>query len=148
MCASEAADLAGKTQIRDFEHSGTRELVAADYVYQIKRLAHPALSSPIFGLMSEHIVGLKALGEALEKAAKAQPVQALDLNAFPLAGAEAIDAHTYRIRVKGKYPQFLYWLAMPFFAPIPREAEVFYSQPGMADRNFTLDWQPVGTGPY
>ena len=146
--ALQAADLAGKTQIRDFEHSGTRELVAADYVYQIKRLAHPALSSPIFGLMSEHIVGLKALGEALEKAARAQPVQALDLDAFPLAGAEAIDAHTYRIRVKGKYPQFLYWLAMPFFAPIPREAEVFYSQPGMADRNFTLDWQPVGTGPF
>lgn len=143
-----AEDVAGKRQIADFEYTGTRELVAADYVYQIKRLAHPALSSPIFGLMSEHIIGLKALGAALDQAARAHPGQALDLDAFPLAGAEVIDAHTYRVRVKGKYPQFLYWLAMPFFAPIPWEAEVFYSQPGMAERNFTLDWQPVGTGPF
>ena len=146
--AMRAEAVAGKSQVADFEHTGTRELVAADYVYQIKRLAHPALSSPIFGLMSEHIVGLKDLGAALEKAARAQPGSALDLNAFPLAGAEVVDTHTYRIRVKGKYPQFLYWLAMPFFAPIPWEAEVFYSQPGMADRNLTLDWQPVGTGPF
>lgn len=146
--ALSAADVAGKTRIGDFEHSGTRELVAADYVYQIKRLAHPSLSSPIFGLMGEHIVGLKALGEALQQAAKAQPDTVLNLDAFPLAGAEVVDRHTYRIRIKGKYPQFIYWLAMPFFAPVPWEAEVFYAQPGMADRNLTLDWQPVGTGPF
>ena len=146
--ALDAAFVAGKRQIADFEHVGTRELVAADYVYQIKRLAHPALSSPIFGLMSEHIIGLKDLGEALQQAGKARPGAPLDLNAFALAGAEVVDRYTYRIHVKGKYPQFIYWLAMPFFAPIPWEAEVFYAQPGMADRNFTLDWQPVGTGPF
>ena len=146
--ALRAEDLAGKRQIADFAHVGTRELVAADYVYQIKRLAHPALSSPIFGLMSKHIVGLKELGAALEKAAQAQPGRRLDLNDFPLAGVELVDTHTYRIRIRGKYPQFLYWLAMPFFAPVPWEAEVFYAQPGMAERNFTLDWQPVGTGPF
>ena len=143
-----AADIAKHTRIQDFEHSGTRELVAADYVYQIKRLANPRLSSPIFGLMSEHIVGLKALGETLEKAAKADPDAGLKLDDFPLEGAEVVDRHTYRIRIKGKYPQFIYWLAMPFFAPVPWEAEIFYAQPGMADKNLTLDWQPVGTGPY
>jgi oligopeptide transport system substrate-binding protein len=37
---------------------------------------------------------------------------------------------------------------MPFFAPVPREADRFYSQPGMAEKNLTLDWYPVGTGPY
>lgn len=142
------ADLAGKRHIGDFEHTGTRELVAADYVYQIKRLAHPRLSSPIYGLMSEHIVGLKALGEALQQAGKDKPDAPLNLADFPLAGAEVIDRHTYRIRIRGKYPQFIYWLAMPFFAPVPWEAEVFYAQPGMADRNLTLDWQPVGTGPF
>jgi ABC-type transport system substrate-binding protein len=146
--ALSASDVAGKTRISDFEHSGTRELVAADYVYQIKRLAHPKLSSPIFGLMSEHIVGLKALGEAMQQAAKEKPDAVLNLDDFPLAGAEVVDRHTYRIRIKGKYPQFIYWLAMPFFAPVPWEAEVFYAQPGMADRNLTLDWQPVGTGPF
>jgi ABC-type transport system substrate-binding protein len=143
-----ADDVAGERRIGDFDHTGTRELVAADYVHQIKRLANPKLGSPIFGLMSEHIVGLKALGEALEKAARENPAAPLDLNAFPLAGAEVVDRHSYRIRIKGKYPQFIYWLAMPFFAPVPWEAEAFYAQPGMARNNLTLDWQPVGTGPY
>ncbi|MFZ3043035.1 MAG: ABC transporter substrate-binding protein [Thiobacillus sp.] len=146
--ALDAAAAAGIRRIGDFEHSGTRELVAADYVYQIKRLANPRLSSPIFGLMSEHIVGLKALGAALEKAAQDHPDVALNLDDFPLTGAEVVDRHTYRIRIQGKYPQFIYWLAMPFFAPIPWEAEAFYAQPGMADKNLTLDWQPVGTGPF
>lgn len=146
--ALDPAALGGKSRISDFAHQGTRELVAADYVYQIKRLAHPGLSSPIYGLMSEHIVGLKALGAALEKAAQARPGRRLDLNRFPLAGAQVVDRYTYRIRVRGRYPQFIYWLAMPFFAPVPWEAETFYAQPGMADRNLTLDWQPVGTGPY
>jgi oligopeptide transport system substrate-binding protein len=143
-----AAGIAGKTRISDFSQTGTRELVAADYVYQIKRLANPKLSSPIYGLMSEHIVGLKSLGEALEKAVKAHPDAVLNLDDFPLVGAEVVDRQTYRIRIKGKYPQFIYWLAMPFFAPIPWEAEAFYAQPGMEDNNLTLDWQPVGTGPY
>ena len=37
---------------------------------------------------------------------------------------------------------------MPFFAPVPQEVDEFYSQPGMKQRNITLDWYPVGTGPY
>jgi oligopeptide transport system substrate-binding protein len=146
--ALDAAALADKSRISDFPQTGSRELTAADYVYQIKRLANPRLSSPIFGLMSERIVGLKALGDTLEKSVKAHPDAALNLDDFPLAGAEVVDPHTYRIRIKGKYPQFIYWLAMPFFAPIPWESEAFYGQPGMADKNLTLDWQPVGTGPY
>ena len=44
---------------------GTRELTADDYIYEIKRLAHPHLHSPIFGLMSEYIVGLKEYAELL-----------------------------------------------------------------------------------
>ena len=146
--ALQASDVGDKEQIRDFEYKGTRELVAADYVYQIKRLANPKINSPIFGLMSEYIMGLKELGETLSQASKAKPQQMPDLNAYPLSGAEVVDRYTYRISVKGKYPQFIYWLAMPFFAPVPWEAEVFYAQPGMAKRNFNLDWQPVGTGAY
>jgi oligopeptide transport system substrate-binding protein len=61
---------------------------------------------------------------------------------------ELVDDYTYRIRIKGKYPQFMYWLAMPFFAPVPWEVDRFFSQSGLAERNLTLDWYPVGTGPY
>ena len=133
----------------DFEQTGSRELEAADYAYQIKRLAHPGLHSPIFGLMSDYIVGLKEFGDTLKDAAKTLPPGAwLDLRQHALPGVEVIDRHTYRIRLKGKYPQFLYWLAMPFFAPVPWEADLFHAQPGMAERNLTLDWYPIGTGPY
>lgn len=135
--------------LRDFAQTGSRAVTAADYVYQIKRLAHPRLHSPIFGLMSEYIVGLKEYGEALQAQAKQTPESAwLDLNRHDISGVSVVDDHTYRIRVKGKYPQFLYWLAMPFFAPVPVEADRFYAQPGMAQRNLTLDWYPLGSGPY
>ncbi|HAF54465.1 MAG TPA: peptide ABC transporter substrate-binding protein, partial [Thauera sp.] len=54
-----ATDLRGVRGLGDFAETGTRELVAADYVYQIKRLAHPRLHSPIFELMAEYLPGLK-----------------------------------------------------------------------------------------
>lgn len=147
--ALDRAALQGIERIADFPASGTRELLADDYIYEIKRLASPRLHSPIFGLMAEHIVGLRELGAELQAAAQTLPGDAwLDLDAHALAGVEKVDAHAFRIRLRGKYPQFLYWLAMPFFAPVPREVDRFYSQPGMAGKNLTLDWYPVGTGPY
>jgi ABC-type transport system substrate-binding protein len=142
-------DLRSVHGIRDFGFTGTRELVAADYVHQLKRLAHPRLHSPIMQLMSEYIVGLRELAQELAAADKALPRGGfLDLTAFDLAGARVLDRHTYRIRVRGAYPQFVYWLAMPFFAPIPPEADRFYAQPGMAEKNISLDWFPIGSGPY
>jgi ABC-type transport system substrate-binding protein len=143
------AELARIDRFEQFTETGTRELTAADYVFQVRRLADPRVQSPIFGFMADSIVGMKELAQAIGKAAKAAPKGAfIDLNAFPFAGAEAVDKYTWRIRIKGKYPQFIYWLAMPFFAPVPEEAERFYRQSGMKERNYTLDWQPVGTGAY
>lgn len=126
---------------------GTRELTADDYLYEIKRLASPRLHSPIFGLMAEYIVGLQDLAERLKKF-DTRKNDWLDLRKHRLEGVEKVDEHTYRIRIKGRYPQFAYWLAMPFFAPVPWEAEKFFQQPGMAEKNYTLDWWPVGTGAY
>ena len=126
---------------------GTRELTADDYIYEIKRLASPRLHSPIFGLMAEYIVGLQDFAERLKKF-DTRKGDWVDLRKHRLEGVEKVDEHTYRIRIKGRYPQFAYWLAMPFFAPVPWEAERFFQQPGMAERNFTLDWWPVGTGAY
>lgn len=145
--------MASIRRLSDFKQQGTRELIAADYVYQIKRLAHPRLHSPIFGLMMDYIVGLKEFAAVLRKADQelihnGRGDVYLDLNRFPLAGVQVLDRYTYQVKLKGKYPQFIYWLAMSFFAPIPEEVARFYSQPGMAEKNFSLDWYPVGTGPY
>ena len=145
--------LARIQELADFKYQGSRELVAADYVYQIKRLAHPRLHSPIQGLMNEYIVGLReyatTLSTAYQQQLKENPAATwLDLRQFDFPGVEVIDKYTYRIKIYGKYPQLRYWLAMPFFAPMPWEAERFYAQPGMKQRNITLDWYPVGTGAY
>jgi oligopeptide transport system substrate-binding protein len=146
-------ELASIHVLGDFKETGSRELVADDYVYQIKRLAHPQVHSPILGLMSEYIVGLEAYSKTLASAyeklvAKEGESVFLELEKFPLQGVELVDRYRYRIKIRGKYPQLLYWLAMPFFAPVPQEADRFYSQAGMQERNITLDWYPVGTGPY
>ena len=143
-------DLADIYKLSDFSKTATRELVADDFVFQIKRLAHPRLHSPIYELMADYVVGLREYAAILRTAAEGQSEQDayLDLSNFVLEGVQTIDDYTYRIKIKGKYPQFLYWLAMPFFAPVPWEAEQFYSQKGLIERNITLDWHPVGTGPY
>lgn len=127
---------------------GSRLLKAQDYVYQIKRLAHPAVQSPIFGMMAENIVGLKALSEQIKEAAQSQPGAWVDLDTLPLPGAVALDDRTLEITLDGKYPQFIYWLAMNFFAPVPREVDQFYGQPGLRRTNVQLDTWPVGTGAY
>jgi ABC-type transport system substrate-binding protein len=147
------SDLVDRHQLSDFTETGTRELVAADFVYEIKRLAHPKLHSPIYGLMTEYIVGLKDYAKTLREVVNAREADNLsrdflDLQQYPLSGVEIVDRYTYRIKLYGEYPQFVYWLAMPFFGAIPPEADRFYSQPGMKEKNITLDWYPVGTGPY
>ena len=138
------SQISGIYQISDFEKTATRELIADDFVYQIKRLANPKLHSPIYGLMSEYIIGLKDLRESLKK----YGIQSEALTKQPLSGVEIVDKYTYRIKIKGKYPQFLYWLAMQFFAPMPWEADKFFSQTALMEHNISLDWYPVGTGPY
>ena len=143
-------ELASIFKLSDFSQTGTRELTAEDYVYQIKRLAHPRLHSPIYGLMTDYIVGLRDYANVLRQVEQEQPEGKayLDLRDYPLEGLQVIDTYTYQIKIKGKYPQFIYWLAMPFFAPIPWEADLFYSQKGLIQKNITLDWYPIGTGPY
>lgn len=140
--------------LADFAHTDTRELVAADYVYQIKRLAHPRLHSPIYGVMAEYIVGLEDFSRTLKKLNDEQKSTTgnehayINLHDYDMAGVKLVDKYHYQIIIKGKYPQFVYWLAMPFFAPMPAEAERFYTQAGLVEKNITLNWYPVGTGPY
>ena len=141
----------------DFEHQGTRELVAEDFVYALKRQATTRITAPIFSTFAEYVVGLKEYGElvkledaklrqGLDKASQDKPF--LDFRRWPLAGASAPEKQLLRIRIKGKYPQWNYWMQMTFMAPVPWEADAFYAQPGMAERALTLDTWPVGTGAY
>ncbi len=154
--------------IRDFPETGTRELTAADFVYQIKRFSLPTLECPILSLMAGYIPGLEKLAQTLqgelarvraqrkettgplynqEKDERSRPIR-LDLDAFPVEGLRVLDRYTYEVELSRKYPQFPYWLAMPFFAPVPREAALFFQQPAMVNLNLKLDNSPVGTGAF
>ncbi|MBL8333048.1 MAG: ABC transporter substrate-binding protein [Rubrivivax sp.] len=155
--AMKPGELGSRRTPVDFEHQGTRELVAEDFVYALKRHATTRITTPIFSTFSQYVVGLDEYGklikaedaklrQGLDPASLDKPF--LDFRRWPLAGATAPEKHLLRIRIKGKYPQWSYWMQMTFMAPIPWEADAFYAQPGMAERGMSLDRWPVGTGPY
>ncbi|MFH1707384.1 MAG: ABC transporter substrate-binding protein [Planctomycetota bacterium] len=162
-------DCRGIKTLFDFKQTGTRELTARDYMLQIMRLADERLECPVFApVVAEYIVGMKEYAQALnawieaertrrreargmfynrEEDEKADPIRP-DYFSIPCPGLRLVDDHTFEIVLNKKYPQFVYWLAMPFFAPMPEEALAFYGQGVMIERNIVLDWYPVGSGAY
>ena len=162
--------LKGVRAVWDLPERGTRELVAADYVLGIRRLADSRLSCPVFSTLADNMLGIGEYGDALDArveelravrraAAGALYNQGEDEKYNPILldyaeGADAfpfvreLDSHTFEVVLKRPYPQILYWMAMPFFSPVPPEALDFYSQRELIERNIVLDRNPVGTGPY
>ncbi len=149
--------LGNKRSPWDFEFQGTRELVADDFVYALKRHSTPRIEAPVYSVFAEYVIGLKEYSETIKredarllkdlpKDVRDKPF--LDFRKFPLAGTYAVDKYTWRIRLKGKYPQWSYWMAMPFLAPVPWEADAFYAQDGMNENGLSLNQWPVGTGPF
>lgn len=162
------SDLKNIKQIIDFPKTSTRELTVDDYMYQIKRMADPRLHCPILPIISKYILGLDGFALSLkeelasirEKRKKLQgagynqttdemenPIL-LDYNKFPIAGLVKTSKYNFKIILKNKYPQFIYWLAMSFFSPMPEEAIKFYGQAVLKDKNINLNRFPVGTGAY
>lgn len=140
-----ASEGASFRQIPDFPQSGDRSVYANDYAYGIKRMADPDLGSPMLGFMAQYIVGMKEFTADLAEVPRDTWV---NLDDYPMQGLEVVDEHTLNLTIYGRYPQFIYWLAMRFFSPVPPEVDRFYHNPGFADRNLTLDWWPVGSGPF
>lgn len=149
-----AEQSANYSHLKDFKQSGSQELIADDYIYQINRLADPKRLAPLRGLLSQYIIGMSDTSQAIADARKALKQQGkndnswLDLRQFKMTGVEKINDHSFSIKLKGKYPQFNYWLAFHFFAPVPWAVDRFYHLPGLPEKNITLDWHPVGTGAF
>ncbi len=115
-----------------------RELKAADFVYTFQRIADPAVECPVLSTLQDFVAGL---GAAYQEARKAG---AFDYSK-PLGAITVVDDYSFRLHLLRAYPQIQYWLAMPFTAPVPREAVEFYN--GKNDRE-QFKFHPVGTGPY
>lgn len=161
-------DIADYDYPSEFEHQGTRELMARDYVLQIRRLADPQLASPIYSTLKRYISGFGELHDeyaqmlADERAQRRKMVGAtynqqqnerenpidFDYMKPECEGVEVVGRYSFRIVLKKKYPQILYWMCMNFFGAVPQEALDFYNQPAMIDREFDINHCPVGTGAY
>ncbi len=112
-----------------------RELVAADYVYSIKRIFDPVNKSPRYaGFAEEKILGLEALREAALKGAPFNYDKEIE-------GLRAIDRYTLQIRLQNPRPRFIYRLSQSAIAGAVAR-EVIEAYPGKAMEH------PVGTGPF
>ncbi|MBL8992766.1 MAG: peptide ABC transporter substrate-binding protein, partial [Spirochaetia bacterium] len=162
------ADLKPIERPDDFAETGTRELVAEDFAYAIKRLALPSVECPIFPTLAGVIDGYAEFQETLRQEVEAErekrkktgglryqkesdetlrPILPdLEKKSFP--GLRVVDRRTFQIILNRKYPQLLFWMTLPFFSPVPPEAIRFYSQPALIKKGLDLAHWPVGTGPY
>ena len=146
----DTAVLSGLTSVYELPRKVSRKLRADDYVYAIKRMAVRQYHSPILDMMMQYIVGLDSYAKQVTAVAKEKQKKGekLDLRPYKIDGVTVVDDHTFEILIRGKYPQFLYWMSMNFFAPIPWEADLFYQQKALKAKNISFDTYPVGTGAY
>ena len=141
--------LSGINTLKDFQYNSTRELISDDYIYQIKRLADYKNHSPISGVMQEYILGFTEYKNKINAFKKNnQEYKNNFILENEISGVQKIDNYSFSITLKKSYPQFKYWLAMPFFSPMAWEVDLFYQQNGLQKKNITLNWFPVGTGPF
>jgi ABC-type transport system substrate-binding protein len=113
-----------------------RELVAADYVYSIKRYYDPAVRSEHLYLYEA--AGPLGLAELRQRALKDKTP--FDYDA-PVPGLRVLDRYRFELRLTRPSPRFVYTLASPGVCPaVAREVVEHYGAEIMA--------HPVGTGPF
>jgi ABC-type transport system substrate-binding protein len=111
-----------------------RELVAEDYVYSIKRLMDPKLSSPLGAEVEGIIAGSD------EAIARARKSGRFDCDA-PLEGLSALDRFTIQIKLTDSLYNFVYLLAdCRATCAVAREVVEAYGD--------DIGSHPVGTGPF
>jgi oligopeptide transport system substrate-binding protein len=113
-----------------------RELTAADFVYEWKRLLDPRVRSPNSELLEHRIVGLD------DAAAKAKSSGRFDYDA-EIQGLRATDRYTLRLELISPDYTFLGILDSASLRGVAREVIEKY-----ADSSGRAMEHPVGTGPY
>lgn len=131
----------------DFPKLGTRAVIADDFIYAIKRMGYVPNYSPLLQTMANYIVGLDEFSKQAVKLV-ADEDGFVDLNQLEIKGVIKLNERSYQIKIKGVYPQFLYWLSINFFAPMPYEVVKFYKSKKLKDKNISLKTYPVGSGPF
>ncbi|SHO56054.1 ABC transporter substrate-binding protein [Vibrio quintilis] len=109
-----------------------RELVAADYVYSLKRILDKTINSPTSYLLAGKFVGT-------DKLVKQSGNGPLNYDT-KIEGIKALDKYTLQLNLKEINYNFSVIMAMPSFAAVAREV----IEANAANTNA----HPVGTGPY
>ena len=111
-----------------------RELVAADYVYSMKRLLDPKVRASQQGEVEPYIVG------AEEAASNARKANKFDYDA-PLEGLKVVDKYTWQVKLRQPLYVFIYNFAdCRISCAVAREVAERYGD--------DLGSHPVGTGPW
>jgi len=112
-----------------------RELTAADYVYQLKRVADPRWKSPSWSTIeSAHVVGLAEMRKLAGNGGKFDYDRELE-------GIRTLDRYTFQVRLEQPSPRFSENFAdARTFGAIAREVVDAYPDEMMS--------KPVGTGPF
>lgn len=113
----------------------SRELVAEDYLYSIKRFFDPRWKSPsLFNFQNSLILGADALRARALKGGR------FDYDT-PIEGLRALDRYTFQVRLAEAHPRFVALLAdSGLSGAVAREVVDKYG-----DR---IHAHPVGTGPF
>jgi ABC-type transport system substrate-binding protein len=128
----------------------TRAVVADDVVFQLMRVADPAVNSPVATSFSR-VVGFTEFAARLAALRAADPAFAAERidrqyrRAGPIEGLQVRSPTELDVVVTEPYPQLLYWFAMEFTSPVPWEAVVHYD--GRDGRDSFAE-HPVGSGPF
>ena len=117
-----------------------RELKAQDFILEFKRLAIPSLQSQGSWIFEGKVAGFSEFEKKLQGLKGEEFKKAFE---EPIEGFAAKDDYTLEFKLTQAYPTLNYILAMPFTAPVPKEALDAY-----ADADGNLRDHPVGTGPY
>jgi ABC-type transport system substrate-binding protein len=128
----------------------TRQITSRDFAFQLKRIADPAVNSPViesfaaidgFAQFSKRLAERRKADAAFAKLPAHEQYDAVGA----LPGIKSDDPLVFELVLSSPYPQILYWFAMPFGTPMAWEAVQYYD--GEAGRPSLAD-HPVGSGPY
>ena len=110
-----------------------RELVAADYVFSLKRFVDPKVRAQWAFLLEGKVVGLDALGEEAKRTGR------FDYDR-PIEGLQAPSKYEFVLKLIEPDFNMLYILTMPATAAMAREVVEHYGE--------AIAEHPVGTGPF
>lgn len=110
-----------------------REVVAADFVYSLKRHFDPRNSSQGSWLWNGRIVGM----DKWQRKNRMQPKTDYDKQ---VEGLHVVDKYTIRLQLVKPYPQIIYTFTTGFSAVVPREL--------VESQHYDIKTTAVGSGPF